>query len=108
MKKIDTVLLSISFLLISVNLMGQVKEQTFEEYQKQEQQNIQNYQQEESKAYEQYVKAEQQGLENLKKEIQEFWGTGELKLSTQKEWVEYSDDKKSRSDVDFENGVATV
>lgn len=84
------------------------EDQSFEEYKKQEKKRYQQYIEDEAKAYEQYMKEEQEGIENLRKEIEEFWGTGEFISSTKKDWVEYSKDKKSRSDVDFENGVATV
>lgn len=108
MKNLKANFLIIIFFTISCFSYGQVKEQTFEEYQKSENQNFQNYAEQETKAYEQYVKEEKEGLEKLKKEIEDFWGTGEFKTSTKKEWVEYSDDKKARSDVDFEKGVAKV
>ena len=36
------------------------------------------------------------------------WGDLEMVESTQKDWVEYSEDESSRSIVDFENGKVTV
>ena len=41
-----------------------------------------------------------------KKELKTYWK--DPKLSTKKEWVSYTKDKKSRSDVDFENNTYTV
>jgi membrane-bound lytic murein transglycosylase C len=38
--------------------------------------------------------------------VAQMWG--DKKVSTKKEWVAYSDDKSFRTDVDFENGTATV
>ena len=84
------------------------EDQSFEEYKKQEKKRYQQYAENEAKAYEQYMKEEQEGIEKLRKEIEQFWGTGEFISSTKKDWVEYSKDKKSRSDVDFENGIAKV
>jgi membrane-bound lytic murein transglycosylase C len=84
------------------------EEQSYEDYKKQETQNYQNYQEAETKAYQQYMKEEQEGLEKLRKEVEDFWGKGQFISSTKKDWVEYSPDKKSRSDVDFEEGTATV
>ncbi len=41
-----------------------------------------------------------------KKELKTYWKNP--KLSTQKEWVSYTKDKKSRSDVDFKNNTYTI
>lgn len=41
-----------------------------------------------------------------KKELKTYWK--DPKLSTKKEWVSYTKDKKSRSDVDFENNTYTI
>jgi Domain of unknown function (DUF3393). len=60
------------------------------------------------KEYEDYVKAEQAAYAKFVKERAEKWGKGNVKESTQKDWVEYSDDGKSRSTVDFESGEATI
>jgi len=101
------VVIVVSLLMTSISI-AQVEEQTYEEYRKQEGQNFQNYLESENIAYEEYMLEEQKGIEKLRKEIEHFWGTGEFISSTKKEWVEYSKDKKSRSDVDFEVGTATV
>jgi membrane-bound lytic murein transglycosylase C len=95
-------------LLLLLIAFSQTAGQTYEEYKKQEEKNYQNYLESENKAYEKYMREEQEGIEKLRKEIEEFWGTGEFITSTKKNWVEYSHDKKSRSDVDFEEGTATV
>ncbi len=107
-------LLKISIILSTVLLFATAveaqvtEEESFEEYKKQQSQDFQKYVEEETKAYEQYMREEQQAIEKLRKEVEDFWGTGEFKSSTKKDWVEYSQDKKSRSDVDFEKGTATV
>jgi len=61
-----------------------------------------------SKEYEDYVKAEKEAYANFVKEMENKWGKGNVTESTQKDWVEYSDDGNSRSVVDFENGEATI
>ncbi len=94
---------------ISLNLSAQVtEEQAYEEYRKNETQNYQNYLESETEAYNKYMKEEQEGIEKLRKEVEDFWGTGEFISSTKKDWVEYGKDKKSRSDVDFEDGTAKI
>ena len=60
------------------------------------------------KEYEDYVKKEQEAYNKFLKEREKQWGKGNVKESTQKDWVEYSKDGKSRSDVDFESGEVTI
>ena len=60
------------------------------------------------KEYQDYVKAEKEAYEKFVKEMSAMWGDGNVAESTEKEWVEYSDDGKSRSIVDFEQGEATI
>lgn len=60
------------------------------------------------KEYEDYVKAEKEAYNRFVKEREVKWGKGNVKESTQKDWVEYSDDGNSRSSVDFEKGEATI
>lgn len=60
------------------------------------------------KDYNDYVKKEQEAYNNFIKEREKQWGKGNVKESTQKDWVEYSKDGLSRSIVDFESGVATI
>lgn len=103
-----TILLLIAIVITNIAIAQVTEEQSYEEYRKQEAQNFQNYMEEQNKAYEQYMKEEQEGLEKFRKEVEGFWGTGDFISSTRKGWVEYSKDKKSRSDVDFEEGTATV
>ncbi len=97
----------IGFLLIII-AFTQLEGQTYEEYKKQEAKKYKEYVEAETKAFEEYMREEQEGIEKLRKEIEEFWGSGQFISSTKKDWVEYSNDKKSRSDVDFEEGTATV
>lgn len=58
--------------------------------------------------YEKYVIAEQKAYATFKKQVEKEWGKGNAVESTNKDWVEYSDDHKSRSIVDFEKGEAKV
>ena len=60
------------------------------------------------KEYEDYVKAEKEAYDRYVKEREVTWGKGNVKESTQKDWVEYSKDGNSRSSVDFETGEATI
>lgn len=60
---------------------------------------------EEYQNYEKQLKAE---YEAFKKEVMEKWGDRTMIESSKKKWVEYGDDKSSRTTVDFENGKVTV
>ncbi len=65
-----------------------------------------SYKQKELDAFDAYKKAQLAAYKEYKKEVGAFWE--EPKLSTKKEWIEYSKDKKTRSDVDFGHNKITV
>ncbi len=67
----------------------------FKAYMKQEKQEFYEYKKALKKAYDTYTK-----------ELEVFWQ--EPKLSSKKSWVHYSNDKKSRFDLDFEKGNISV
>ena len=73
---------------------------------KQEQQAFLNYKKKQMESFEAYKKAQMEAFKQYKKEVGVFWENP--KLSTKKEWVAYSKDKKTRSDVDFEHNTITV
>ncbi len=56
--------------------------------------------------FEAYKKAQEKAYKEYKKEVGAIWE--EPKLSTKKEWVAYSKDKKTRSDVDFAKNEIVV
>lgn len=58
--------------------------------------------------YEAYRKQAQKEYADYVKSIDAVWGKDGFVDDTPKDWVEYSDDFRSRSIVDFENGLATV
>lgn len=60
------------------------------------------------KEYQEYIKAEQEAYDNFVKEMSAMWGGDNVVESTNKDWVEYSDDGSSRSKVDFEKGEVTL
>ena len=60
------------------------------------------------KEYEDYVKAEQEAFAKFVKEREQKWGRGNVAVSTETDWVEYSKDGNVRSVVDFETGEATI
>ena len=60
------------------------------------------------KEYQDYVKAEQEAYDKFVKRMSSVWGGENVVESTNKEWVEYTDNGNSRSVVDFEKGEATI
>ena len=89
-------------LFITLSLLGETRSEllkaqksAFEQYKQTQLSGLQKYKEEQAQAYEDY-----------KKGIAAVWE--EPKMSTKKKWLSYSDDKKSRSDVDFEKETITV
>ncbi|MCW8838207.1 MAG: transglycosylase SLT domain-containing protein [Thiovulaceae bacterium] len=64
------------------------------------------YKQSQEDQFKAYQKAQMRAFEDYKKELGVFWD--EPKLSTKDSWLSYSDDKKTRSDVNFEKNTITL
>lgn len=60
------------------------------------------------KQYEEHRQRLWEEHEAFRRKVMKEWGDKEMVESTRKEWVEYSDDQRRRSIVDFENGKVTV
>ncbi len=56
--------------------------------------------------FETYKKAQNEAFNSYKKELSVFWE--EPKTSTNNSWVSYTQDKKTRTDVDFKNEIITL
>ncbi len=82
--------------------------QTFEEYKKQREAEFKQFKEAYTKQYNEFARKEKEGIEKLKKELAQWWGENDIRISTQKEWVNYSGDKKTRTDVNFEEGIVNV
>ena len=90
-------------------------ETEYEKYAREQNEQMQNMQKSQNddmarmqKEYEEYVKAEKEAYDHFVKTGELIWGKGNVKESTPKDWVEYSNDGKARSTVDFEKGEATI
>lgn len=73
---------------------------------KQQMNDFAKFKQSQEDEFEAYKKAQMKAFADYKKELGVFWE--DPKLSTKKKWLSYSDDKKTRSDVDFENNTIVV
>ena len=110
MKKI----LLITLIFSCLGCFAQV-ETEYEKYVREQNEQMQNMQKSDQEAmkklqkeYEDYVKAEKEAYDKFVKERELVWGKGNVKESTQKDWVEYTDNGNTRSTVDFETGEATI
>lgn len=108
-------LLLILFFMFCINMIHSQVESEFEKFKREQEEAMEAMQQNNStllssleKEYQEYVKAEQEAYANFKKKMGNLWGSDNVIESTNKDWVEYSDDGNSRSSVDFEKGEATI
>lgn len=111
MKKIFTLFL---FVLCFSTLSAQV-ESEYERYLRERQEEMKALQEDNKdlmkeleKEYEDYLKAEKEAYDKFVREMSNIWGKNNVKESSDKEWVEYTDNGNSRSTVDFEKGEATI
>lgn len=95
-------------------LFAQV-ESDFEKFKREQEETMKSMKQNDSilfreleKEYQDYIKAEKEAYEKFQKRMNDMWGSGNFIESTNKDWVEYSEDGKSRSSVDMEKGEATI
>lgn len=108
-------LLLILFFMFCINMIHSQVESEFEKFKREQEEAMKAMQQNDStllssleKEYQEYVKAEQEAYANFKQKMGNLWGSDNVIESTNKDWVEYSDDGNSRSSVDFEKGEATI
>lgn len=64
------------------------------------------YKQSQQNSFENYKKAQEKAFAEYKKELGIFWD--DPKLSNKKEWISYTHDKKTRTDVNFEVEKITI
>lgn len=101
--------------LLSINVLNAQVEKDLEELRKEyenyssaQKDAYSKFQKDYEEEYQNYLKAEKEAYEKFLKEMSAMWGKDNVVESSNKEWVEYSDDGKSRSVVDFEEGEATI
>jgi membrane-bound lytic murein transglycosylase C len=98
------ILASISSALLAQN-MQDFKNQQMQTFRSQTTE-FQTYKKAKESEFENYIKEQAKVYNEYKKELEIFWE--EPKLSTPKNWVSYEEDKKTRTDVDFENETITI
>lgn len=112
MKRLFAVLLAVA---ASLPLFAQSNGRTFEEYKKARQERLDTFKKNYARGlydsmekYLEYEKKYNEEYEAFKKKVMGMWGDDEMVDSTPKTWVDYSDDLKSRTNVDFENGEVEI
>lgn len=79
---------------------------TAEEFKQQQMQGYNSFKKSQEDEFNAYQKEQMKAFKDYKKEIGAIWD--EPKMSTKKTWVGYTKDKKTRTDVDFEDEMITV
>ena len=79
---------------------------TMEEFAKQQKEGYNSYKKTQEEGFKAYQKEQMKAFNDYKKEIGAIWE--KPKMSTKKTWVAYTPDKKTRTDVDFENETITI
>ncbi len=107
--------ISLILVLLCCNILNAQTESEFEKYKREQEAAMKMMASNDSasianleKEYQEYIKAEQEAYDNFVKEMSAMWGGDNVVESTNKDWVEYSDDGTSRSKVDFEKGEVTL
>lgn len=91
--KLFSILFTASFLAANNSYTEQIQE-------------FQNFKETQESAFNNYLKSREEAFSNYKKELRVFWN--DPKLSNKKEWITYTNDKKTRTDVNFEEETITV
>lgn len=94
----------ILYLLLCVPLWGQSSE--FDAFEEAETNAFADFQEQEDQAYTAFMRAEAEAFAQFRQEVEALWGNYETPAVH--EWVEYSDDKRARTEVNLEEGVATI
>ena len=92
--------------ILAISLITSLFAAETSNFQKQQMQGFNDYKKSQEDAFNDYKKAQMKAFNDYKKEIGAVWE--EPKLSTKKSWVSYSEDKKTRADVDFSKEVIIV
>jgi membrane-bound lytic murein transglycosylase C len=97
MKKISILLAFVAFGLFA---------QTSEEFAQEQKNAFESYKNAQEDEFDEYKREQTRAFAQYKNEIEQIWE--DPKMSTKKKWLSYSEDKKTRSDVDFENEIIII
>ncbi len=106
-----TIRLSIIFCFIvpmSIMEVFAQESDSFEAYQKKAQQDFDSFRQNMEQEYAAYAKKQEEDFRKFKERIAFKWGKENVKTSGQYNWVDYSANDETRTNVDFEKGEAEI
>ncbi len=93
-------------IVIALTLSSAIFAQTAKEYQDEQNKAFQSYKKTQKEEFNTYQKEQEKAFNDYKKEVGAIWE--KPKMSTKKSWVAYSEDKKTRTDVDFSKETIVV
>ena len=93
-------------LIILAVVTFSLQAQTAAEFAQQQTQGFNSFKKSQEEEFAKYKKEQEKAFNDYKKEIGAIWN--DPKMSTKKTWVAYTEDKKTRTDVDFSNEMITV
>ena len=93
-------------LLITTLLSFHLHALTVEEFNNQQMESFNSYKKSQEDGFKEYKKSQTEAFEDYKKEIERYWD--KPKLSTKKTWILYTEDQKTRTDVDFSKETITI
>lgn len=93
-------------IVITTALSSLLFSQTLAEFKAQQAQGYQTYKKTQEEGFKAYKQEQMKAFNEYKKEISEIWDKPEM--STKKSWVAYSEDKKTRTNVNFEDETIMV
>jgi len=94
------------FLIFIIFIHISLYAQTAAEYAKEQEKAFQGYKKTQEDGFKSYKKAQNKAFREYKKSVGALWE--DPKMSSKKEWLSYSKDKKTRSNVNFEKETITV
>ncbi len=102
------VTLSVTIALVSPNLIAEDEEDAFDALDRLLDENFEEIDRTLEEQFQLLDQAMEEAYQRFSEEIEAEWGEDEVKLPSKKEWVDYSDDMKTRRRIDFEAGVVKL
>jgi len=93
-------------IFLTILLVSSLFAQTQAEYEQEQKSAFASYKHKQEVGFQQYKKNYLDAIKKYKKDLKYFWN--DPKISNKKEWLLYTKDKKTRSDVDFSKETITI
>ena len=93
-------------IILVASLSSLLLGQTAQEFRQEQMQKFKSYKTIQEEGFQEYQKKQLKAFSDYKKDIGKIWE--EPKMSSKKNWLAYTKDKKTRTDVDFANETITI